>query len=153
MRRSIVAVTSGIVLMGASLSLCSASGAAETAVIQTASASVLEGTTWPIKLTPDETAAKQGEKPFDDSLIFKDGKVTMSACVKSGFSASIYTAVPVGPAWTFATEQVSDAQGTTAWTAEIAGNAVKGTMAWTKKDGTILHYSFEGTKAAAPSAS
>ena len=114
--------------------------------------SPLEGTTWPVIVTPDAMAAQKGEKPFDDSLIFKDGKVTMSACVKMGFAPSAYTTIPAGSSWSFTTRQVSPGQGTTRWMATFAGEAVKGTMTWTKQDGTALHYTFDGKKATKPAA-
>jgi len=107
-----------------------------------------------VKVTPDAIAAQKGEKPFDDSFIFKDGKVTMSACVKMGFAPSSYTTIPAaGGAWSLATRQVSTDQSTTRWMATFTGEAVKGTMVWMKKDGTTLHYSVEGKKAMTPGAS
>ena len=114
---------------------------------QKAAPSPLEGTTWDVKVLPDAMAAQKGEKPFDDSLIFKDGKVTMSACVKMGFAPSTYTTIPTGSAWSFTTHQVSSSQGTTTWTAAVTGDAIKGTMLWTKADGSMLHYTVEGQKA------
>jgi len=98
-------------------------------------------------------AAQRGEKPFDDSLIFKDGRVTMSACVKMGFAPSLYTTIPAGSSWSFLTRQMSTAQGQTRWVATFTGEAVKGTMTWTKQDGTILHYTVEGKKETPPGAS
>ena len=127
--------------------------AAPAATTQTIAPSPLEGTTWPVKVTPDAIAAQTGEKPFDDSLIFKDGTVTMSACVKMGFAPSGYTTLPTGSTWSFMTRQVSTSQGTTKWMATFAEEAVKGTMVWMKQDGTVLHYTFEGKKATNPKVS
>ena len=124
------------------------------AATQTATSSALEGTTWSVKATPDAMAAQKGEKPFDDSLIFKDGKVTMSACVKMGFAPSGYTAIPGSSgSWAFLTQQVSPSQGTTRWMTTFTGEAVKGTMTWTKQDGSVLRYTVEGKKATTPGAS
>ena len=126
---------------------------APAAAPQAAMSSPLEGTTWPVKVTPDAMAAQKGEKPFDDSLRFKDGKVAMSACVQMGFAPSTYTALPVGGSWSFTTRQMSPGQGTTRWMATFTGATVKGTMTWMKQDGTILHYTVEGKKATMPGAS
>ena len=115
--------------------------------------SPLEGTSWPVTVTPDAMAAQKGEKPFDDTLIFKDGLVTMSACVKIGFAASSYALRPAGETWLFTTQQLSKDQGTTHWEATFTGETVKGTLLWTKLDGTSLHYTFEGKKATTPGAS
>src|SRR5262249_36941207 len=55
-----------------------------------APAGPLDGSTWSVKVTPDDAAAKKGEKEFDDVIVFRGGKVTMSECVKAGFAASSY---------------------------------------------------------------
>ena len=108
----------------------------------------LNGTRWGVKVVPDTQATERGEKPFTDILIFKDGKVTMSACVKYGYAASPYTLSPAGEHWAFKTEQVSEKDGKTVWIGDITGNTIKGTLAWTKKsDGVAYYYTFEGKKA------
>lgn len=112
-----------------------------------ATASPLEGTTWPVMVIPDALAAKKGEKPFADTLMFKDGKVAMSACVKAGFAPSTYTASPVGSGWSVSTQQVSKDQGRTAWQATLTGETITGTMVWKKPDGSLLHYAVGGKKA------
>ena len=61
--------------------------------------------------------------------------------------------MPSGPAWSFSAEQMSRRQGKTAWSGVITGDAIAGTMTWTKKNGAIFHYAFEGKKAAAANAS
>ncbi len=107
----------------------------------------LEGTSWTVKVTPDALAKKKGEKSFDDTLIFANGTVTMTACVKAGFAPSGYTASRAGEVWLFKTEQTSKKEGQTVWFASLSGSAIKGTMTWTKPDGTILHYAVEGKNA------
>ena len=134
-------------------STLSASPASNQASSAQSAASPLEGTSWPVKVIPDAMAAEKGEKPFDDALIFKDGKVTMSACVKMGFAASAYSLTQTGETWSFSTRQLSQEQGTTRWSAMFTGDAVKGALVWVKKDSTILHYTFEGKKATTPGAS
>ncbi len=118
-----------------------------------ATVSPLEGTTWPVTVTPDALTKQTGEKLFEDALSFKNGKVTMSACAKMGFAPSTYTTIPASGSWSFTTRQVSTDQGTTRWMATFTGEAVKGTMTRTKKDGNILRYIFEGKKATTPAAS
>jgi len=107
----------------------------------------LDGTKWTVKVTPDEAAAAKGEKPFDDVLVADGGLVTMSECLKWGFRPSRYTTEAAGSGWSFRTEQKSKKEGTSVWTADIAGDTITGRMVWTKKDGTVLNYTFEGKKA------
>ena len=119
---------------------------------QAVATSPLEGMTWQVKVTPDAATAQKGEKPFDDTLIFQDGKVTMTACAKAGFASSAYTASPAGDTWSLTTQQMSNDQGETKWIANLSGNSIKGELIWTKQDGTILHYTFAGKKTAKSSA-
>ncbi len=129
--------------VGVGIVMCAVMGTLNAA----AASSGLEGTTWKVRVIPDQAAAKQGEKPFNDALIFQDGKVTMSACVKSGFAASAYTASSSNKGWDFKTQQASKKAGQTVWTATITGHTIKGAMVWTKNNGTVLHYAVEGKQA------
>ena len=110
----------------------------------------LDGTKWKIRGLPDEAATRMGEKPSKDALIFKAGNMTSTACVKYGFKASPYAASQSGTAWSVNTEQVSPKHGKMTWAGQVNGEVITGTMVWTKIDGTMLHYTFEGTKARKP---
>ena len=110
-------------------------------------AAVLDGTSWKVHVEPDAMAKKAGEKEFKDTLTFVDGKVSMSEYKKMGFESAPYTASKSGEKdWTFSSDPWSDSQGTTVWTGNIDGDSVKGKMIWTKKDGSVLTYTFEGHK-------
>ena len=52
----------------------------------------LDGSAWDVVVTPDEAAAKKSEKVFKDTLLFDDGRVTMTTCLEYGFTASPYSA-------------------------------------------------------------
>ena len=108
--------------------------------------SSLEGTRWAIIVTPDETAMAKGEKIYNDTLVFSGNKVTMTECVAYGFGPSAYTATKAGDSWSFSTDQVSEKEGKTRWSAEMKGDTVKGTLVWTKKDGTVFNYELRGKK-------
>ena len=122
MRQVLGITVLGVALVSAGVIGRCPSASGEQTSAQTASASSLEGTTWPVKLIPDAMAAQQGEKPFDDELSFAKGQVTMSACVKSGFTPSRYTIAPSGGSWSFKTHQVSKNQGETTWTGLVSGS-------------------------------
>ena len=113
-------------------------------------ATMLDGTKWQITVTPDDAAKKAGEKASKDTLIFKKGQLTSTACVKYGFAHSAYTAAgtPAAPA-VFQAEQTSAKEGTMTWSGQVAGNTISGTAAWTKKNGQVLNYTFTGKKAKA----
>ncbi len=106
-------------------------------------ATPLDGTKWKVTLTPDAAAKKAGEKTSKDSLIFKAGQMTSTACVKYGFASSSYTA----EGSTFKAEQMSAKEGQMSWSGQAAGEAISGTTTWTKKNGQQLHYEFSGKKA------
>ena len=117
------------------------------AASQTAPALPLDGTTWSVRVTPDEAATKKGDAPFDDILVFNNGHVAMSECLKYGFKASKYSAEKTQDGWTVSTEQVSEKAGKSVWDMAISGDVLKGTLVSTKLDGTVLKYAVEGKKA------
>ena len=112
--------------------------------------SPLEGMTWQVKVIPDAMAAERGEKPFDETLNFQDGKVSLSTCAKLGFAPSEYTVSPAGQDWSLTTQQVSREQGETKWIANLSGKTIRGELIWTKPDGTASHYNFSGTRTGKP---
>jgi len=100
---------------------------------------------WKVTLTPEPDAAARGEKVFEDTLTLQRGKFSSSACVPHGFSTIAYK-VEAG-LWSANGE--SPREGKVHWHGEVSGEAMSGKMVWTKSDGTILHYSFSGSRAGA----
>ncbi len=111
-----------------------------------ATASPLEGSRFDVKVVPDEAAARVGEKAFDDTLVFLGGKVVTIECQKAGFDATPYSVTSSGPGWKFRTEQKSDREGKSVWTAEILEDTIRGQRTWTRKDGIVLEYTFTGKR-------
>ena len=109
-------------------------------------ASPLEGSRFEVKVTPNEWAAQNGEKSSDDTLEFEGGRVSMGGSVRSGFYASPYSLTISGSVWAFRTEQYSKKEGRSEWTGEIREDSIKGELTRTKKDGTVLHFTFDGKK-------
>jgi len=107
----------------------------------------LEGTRWMVTVTPDEHARAKGEKPFEDTLVFESNKVTMTECAKHGFGASGFKQSKTKEGMSFQTTQESAAEGESTWKGDVSGDSIRGTMKWKKKDGAVLHYTFEGKKA------
>ena len=148
MRQLLLLVVLTLVVCSGGVALRCPLANAEQSKMQVASVAPLEGTKWSIKLTPDAMAKQKGEKSSKDTLTFRNGTLTSTACVKYGFTASPYTTARSGAAWSFNTEQLSKKDGKTAWTGQVSGGAITGTMTWTKLDGSVLRYSFEGKRSA-----
>lgn len=124
-------------------------GAVEERATQVAVAASLDGTTWEVKVTPDEGSQKQPDvKVFDNTLIFQNGRLTSTECSKKGFTPSAYSPSPSGNGLSFRSQQASQNVGKTDWVGQATGEDIKGTMTLTKQDGSIIRYNFEGTKAA-----
>lgn len=137
-----------VVMVIGVLAVALAAAASQTQTARTTPSSPLDGTRWSVKVVPDAAAAAKGEKVFDDDIVFQDGKVTMTACEKYGFGASAYTTDRAGEhLHNFRTEQTSADQGRTVWTGSAKGRTIRGKMVWTKPDGTVLEYTFEGKRA------
>jgi hypothetical protein len=102
---------------------------------------------WKVKVTPDAASAAKGEKEFDDTLVLSKGKFRSTACEPFGFGESPYRLE--GNNWL--TDGLSKKEGKNHWHGEIAGDSVTGQMTWTKPDGSVMNYTFTGTRAPAQS--
>jgi len=107
---------------------------------------VLDGTSWKLDVEPDTMAKDKGEKQFKETLTFADGSVSLSAA-KVGFEASPYSVTKAGEKdYTFKAERSSEGEGSSIWTGTVHGNNLDGKMILTKTDGSVLTYTFKGTK-------
>jgi hypothetical protein len=102
---------------------------------------------WNIKVMPDPQASSGGARAFDDVLTFKNGIFTSQTLLKKGFKPvqADEDTRRFGPA-TFTAVQNSDTDGTAKWTGTVAAASISGDLIWTKKDGTILNYSYSGQR-------
>ena len=107
----------------------------------------LDGTSWKIEVGPDHVAKEKGEKDYKETLTFAAGMVSMSEAQKVGFASSHYDTAKSGETdWTFKTAQNSDSMGQSVWTGTIHEQGMEGKMTMTKKDGSVLTYTFKGSK-------
>jgi hypothetical protein len=117
-----------------------------TVAIASPQVSVLDGTSWKVDVEPDTMAKDKGEKQFKDTLTFADGNVTLSTA-KVGSKASPYSMAKAGETdWTFKTERASAGEGNSVWTGTVHDKSVEGKLIWTRTDGTVLTYTFKGSK-------
>jgi len=107
---------------------------------------VLDGTSWKLDVEPDSMAQSKGEKQFKETLTFADGNITVSA-PRVGFEATPYSVTKAGEKdFTFKAERTSAGEGNSVWTGTVHGNNLEGKLIWTKNDGSVLTYTFKGTK-------
>jgi len=107
---------------------------------------VLDGTSWKVNVEPDDMSQKKGEKQFDETLTFADGNVSLSA-PKVGFEASPYTLTKTGEKdYTFKAVRSSSGEGSSVWTGIVNDKSLEGKLIWTKNDGAVLTYTFNGSK-------
>ena len=112
----------------------------------------LENSRWTVKVVPDKAAMAKGEKEYSDTLVFSQNKVSMTEATNKGYKPSNYTVTKSGTGFKVTADQGSDMDGKVALNADIAGQNIKGTLVCTKKDGTILNYTFDGRQDAAAEA-
>jgi len=99
--------------------------------------------TWKVKVSPDADAAAKGEKEFDDTLILHKGKFRSTACDAFGFGEAPYRVEESH----WMSDPESKKEGKNHWHGEVAGDSVTGQLTWTKTDGSVLNYTFTGTRA------
>jgi hypothetical protein len=108
---------------------------------------VFEKTKWKIAVEPDDDARKAGGKKFDDTISFKGNKLESEELKKKGFEAGVYEGdVRGGAIGTFKATQTSEKEGKAEWSGTITASEIKGELTWTKADGTVLKYSYTGSK-------
>jgi hypothetical protein len=103
---------------------------------------VTEEGTWTVKVTPDAPSAAKGEKEFDDTLILHKGKFRSTACEAHGFGEASYRTEENH----WMADVASLSEGKNHWHGELTGETVDGQLTWTKPDGTVLNYTFTGTR-------
>jgi hypothetical protein len=127
-----------LALFGVILSTVALAGPAQVAV--------LDGTSWKLDVEPDSMAKDKGEKQFKETLTFADGSVSLSA-PKVGFEASPYSVTKAGEKdYTFKAERNSAGEGNSVWTGTVHGKNLEGKLILTKNDGSVLTYTFKGSK-------
>jgi hypothetical protein len=97
---------------------------------------------WNVQVTPESSG-----NGFNDVLTFKQGLFTSQWFEKKGFKPGQYDedTRKFGPA-TFTVTLSSDANGAVKWTGTVAATSITGDMVWTKKDGTVVNYSYSGQR-------
>jgi hypothetical protein len=98
---------------------------------------------WSVTLISDGQA--QGA---DDVLTFTlDSQFTSQMLAKHGFGPAAYQEDirAFGPAQ-FTVTATSNTEGKAQWTGAVTASAIEGSLTWTKKDGTVLNFTFKGSK-------
>ena len=107
---------------------------------------VLDGTSWKLDVDPDNMAKEKGAEEFKLTMTFAEGKMTLTD-PKGTFDASLYTVEKSEKKqWTFKTEQTSPTEGTSLWTGTVHGDGIEGKRIWTKANGEVWTYTFNGEK-------
>ena len=110
---------------------------------QTLAKDPFEKTTWKIKAEPSEG----GGKAFDDTISFKGGKFESKMLKDKGFDPADYedntTRAGLGG---FKATQKSEKEGEAVWTGTVTATEIKGELKWTKKDGSVVQYTYTGSR-------
>ena len=107
---------------------------------------VLDGTSWKLDVDPDNMAKEKAAEEFKPTMTFAEGKMTLTD-PKGTFDASLYTVEKSDKKqWTFKTEQTSPTEGTSLWTGTVHGDGIEGKRIWTKANGEVWTYTFNGEK-------
>jgi hypothetical protein len=103
----------------------------------------LEYGTWKVRITPDAEAVKHGEKATQDTLVLLQGVFRSDGWSLYGFAPVGYTMKDNS----FVADVESGKSGRLHWSGIINGDAIAGRLDWTMKDGTLLTYTYSGSRA------
>ncbi|MFA6028901.1 MAG: hypothetical protein WC969_03500 [Elusimicrobiota bacterium] len=107
-------------------------------------ASPLEGTAWEVQVKSDALFSCRRK----DTLIFKDGLLTVASCAAEGVAPSSYGSEREGAggaaSWQAALHR--EGRGTWQWQGVMRGDAVEGSVLRTLPDGKVRRYRFTGTR-------
>ena len=102
---------------------------------------------WQVTMIPDPETANAGNEQFDDTLIFEKDLFSSEACAQYGFKPVKYELDSRAiTAATFTASPKSETDGSAKWEGFTTGQDIRGTVVWTKADGTVLRYSFQGAR-------
>jgi hypothetical protein len=97
---------------------------------------------WKVTVTPDD-----GGKAYEDTLTFKNGKFTSENGKKHEFAETEYEGdFRGGQIGTFTATAKSKKEGSAKWTGTLAAGQIQGTLALTKADGSVVNYTYMGTR-------
>src|ERR1700677_4415718 len=103
---------------------------------------------WTMNVTPTvDDANKPGVKQFNETFTFTGDTFSTKTMAAQGFGGAPYQedVRAYGPA-TFTSTQTGS-QGKLEWAGTTTGQDMTGTLVWTKADGTVIHFDFQGNKA------
>lgn len=104
--------------------------------------------TWNVRITPDAEAAKRGEKASQDALVIQQGVFRSDGWSLYGFAPVGYTIKDNA----FVADVESGKSGHLRWSGIVNGDSIAGRLDWTMKDGTVLTYTYSGTRAGSEAA-
>src|SRR5262245_52168384 len=84
------------------------------------------------------------DKPDPDSLIFKEGKFTSTACEKYGFGSADYTTSTEKGAVHFKAETKNDQGNKIAWTGTVKNGRATAKGLWSDSNGKTDTFNFDG---------
>jgi hypothetical protein len=101
---------------------------------------------WDATVTPEG-----GGKEIKDLFTFKGSQFTSREMEKKGFKATAYDgdtrgAGAVSATFKVTTKSTKPAEGTAEWTGTVTAVDMTGELKVTKPDGSVLNYTFKGTK-------
>lgn len=104
-------------------------------------ASYLDGRTFGVEI------GEQGKTMGDpETLVFKDKRFDPLDCHKWGFAAAPYTTREQDGRVTFEAETKSEKEGIMRWQGAVQGDAISGTVVWSKPGQAPVEYWFKGTQ-------
>jgi hypothetical protein len=98
---------------------------------------------WTVSFSPDSSAENGGAQAFEDAALFHNDQMSAAAFAMYGFNTVSY-ALQGDAQDVFTATMTSATHGTLQWAGRKAGGQITGLLVWTKADGSVHRYTFNG---------
>ncbi len=115
-------------------------------MLASASAELLDGSSWSVQVKPTRQTAAKGVERFEDVLTFSRGRLTSRELKRSGIGAVDYSAKGSKDFLNWETAPVLRERNKAEWGGVIKEENIKGTLKWVTRDGRVLYYYLNGEK-------
>ncbi len=115
-------------------------------MLASASAELLDGSSWSVQVIPTRPTAAKGVERFEDVLTFSRGRLSSRELRRKGIGPVSYSAKGTPDFLNWETPPVLRKRSKAQWDGVTKDGDLKGNLEWVTRDGRVLYFYLRGTK-------